>query len=395
MGIERPVPSGTTERAELDAAMAHYRAQQQREVRGSTLVAGVVALVALPLWATFDAIMVPLRAGEFMTARVVAETVVAASWGVLWWRRFGLRWAEPLSLLMVATLTVSIAWMIPRSGDQLEAYALGLSLPIYATAFLLVWRWTMTVVLVVATAVAIAWFSVSAEPGLDAQQVTTVAFYLATASAVTIAGQVYRERKRWQQHVTQTALEGERRRNAVLVEELEQLSREDPLTCVGNRRAWEERLTGAFLRARRSGRPLSVLVCDLDHFKAINDQHGHNVGDAVLRTATALLAERVGPSDFLARLGGDEFAILCPDRSLAAAAELASGVQEGIRGARCADGVAMTCSIGVAELERADKNAHALCHRADGALYKAKVGRDTVRCAEPGASASDRRAGRR
>ena len=128
-----------------------------------------------------------------------------------------------------------------------------------------------------------------------------------------------------------------------------------------------------------------MIVCDLDHFKAVNDRSGHAVGDSVLRTTTAVLAERIRGSDFLARLGGDELAILCPDTSLAAAATLGADIRDGIRTATFAAGVTMTCSIGVAELERDDPNGEVLCHRADGALYDAKTVRDTVRCAEPGA----------
>ncbi|HEX7135055.1 MAG TPA: diguanylate cyclase [Iamia sp.] len=367
-----------------DTDVAEYRAQQRRETRDSTLLAGVVALVALPLWAAFDQVLVPARAGDFLAARLAAEVVIALTGLALWRRRFGTRWAEPLSFLIVASLLASIAWMVPRTGDQLEAYLLGMSLPIYATAFLVVWRWPMTVALTGFTGVALTVSALGVDPALDRRQITTTAFYLGTVSAMTIAAQVYRERKRWQQHVTQTALEAERHRNAVLVEELEQLSREDPLTSVGNRRAWDERLTGEVLRARRSGRPLSVIVVDLDHFKAVNDRSGHAVGDSVLRTTTAVLAERIRGSDFLARLGGDELAILCPDTSLAAAATLGADIRDGIRTAPFADGVTMTCSIGVAELERDDPNGEVLCHRADGALYDAKTVRDTVRCAEPG-----------
>ena len=142
---------------------------------------------------------------------------------------------------------------------------------------------------------------------------------------------------------------------------------------MGNRRAWEERLTGEFLRARRSGRPLSVIVCDLDNFKAVNDGHGHNVGDAVLRMAAGLLLDRVRSSDFVARLGGDEFAVLCPDTSLAAAAQLALEVGDLTRRTGFPAGVAMTCSIGVAELERSDTTTGHLFHRADCALYDAKM----------------------
>jgi diguanylate cyclase (GGDEF)-like protein len=361
-----------------------YRAQQRCDTRDSTLVAVVVGLVALPLWAVFDRVLVPDEAASFLVARLVCEAVLVGFGTALWWRRVGERAAEPLSLLIVLTLTCSIAWMVPRAGDQLEAYVLGLSLPIYATAFLLVWRWRLTVALVGGTALALVATSLTATPGLEGRQVAITAFYLVTAAAMAVVAQVFRDRRRWQQHVTQAALEEERHRNALLVEELEQLSREDPLTAIGNRRAWDERLTGEVLRARRSGRPLSVLICDLDHFKAVNDRFGHSAGDAVLRTTTAVLVGRAPSTDFLARLGGDELAVLCPDTSLAAAAELARDIRDGIRTADFVDGIAMTCSIGVAELERADANAEVLCHRADGALYEAKRVRDAVRCAEPG-----------
>jgi diguanylate cyclase (GGDEF)-like protein len=367
-----------------DAVVAEHRAQQRSDTRDTTLVAGLVALVALPVWVAFDRIMAPSQAGSFLTARVLAEIGVALTCLLLWRRVGGPRWVEPLSFLTVAWIVVSVAWMVPRSGGQLEAYVLGLSLPFYATTFLVTWRWRMSIALSCLTAAAIAGFTLAAPQGLDGQEVTITVFYLATAAAMAVAAQVYRERKRWQQHVTSVALEAERHRNAVLVEELEQLSREDPLTSVGNRRAWDQRLTGEMLRSRRSGRPLAVLICDLDHFKAVNDRCGHKIGDAVLRTTTVVVGASLRDTDFVARLGGDEFAILCPDTSLAVAAELAEDIRDGIRTASFADGVVMTCSIGVAELERGDENAEALCHRADVALYDAKAARDTFRCAEPG-----------
>ncbi|MCU1353980.1 MAG: hypothetical protein JWM05_3189 [Acidimicrobiales bacterium] len=382
--MARHAEAGTEESDALRASMPEYRTRQRREARETTLFAAVLALMALPAWAAFDLILLPDSAGSFLVVRLLSELGVAISCGALWWRRVGERWPEQLSLLTAAMIELAIAWMVPRSGARVEAYVLGLSLPIYATAFLMVWRWIMTVALVACAAVGIAVFSIGAQPGLSGPQITTVAFYLGTASALAIAAQVYRERKRWQQHVTQTALEAERHRNTVLMEELEQLSREDPLTSVGNRRAWDQRLTGELLRARRSNRPLSVLVFDLDHFKTVNDLRGHNLGDTVLRTAAALLVDRVRATDFVARLGGDEFAILCPDTSLATAATLAADIRERTSTTQFPGDVAMTCSIGVAELERADTSIETLYHRADCALYDAKIARDTVRCAEPG-----------
>ncbi len=352
-----------------------HRAQQRAETRTTTLVAGIVALVALPAWAVFDLVMVPDQARSFLGARIGAELAVALLLVALWWRPLGARWPEALSLLTVVALEVSIAWMVPRAGDQLEAYVLGLSLAVYATAFLVVWRWPMTVLLAAATLLALAVSSALADPGLDTRQVTTIAYYLATAFAMAVAAQVYRERRTWQQHLTRSALDGERIRNEVLVKELEQLSREDPLTALGNRRAWDAWLAREVLRSRRAGTPLTVLICDLDNFKDVNDMCGHEVGDAVLRAVSALLADRVRGSDLLARLGGDEFAVLCPETSLAQAADLGADIREAIRRTRLPGGVSMTCSIGAAEVVGGDAP-EGLVRRADEALYRAKVVRD-------------------
>jgi diguanylate cyclase len=382
-GEETGEPTAVADRR---AMAEEFRAQLRNDARDTTFLACLIAAVAWPAWAIYDRVVLPERADEFLAVRIGAQIAIVAACLLVRWRPLADRWPEQLSVLAISVPEIAIAWMIPRAGNEMEGYVLGLSLAIYATAFLLVWRWPMTAVLVVVTGLAIAIFSVGVEPGLRAADVATITFYLVTATALTIVAQVYRERKSWLQHVTRTELEAERRRNEVLVSELDQLTREDPLTSVGNRRAWEERLTGEFLRARRSDVPLSVIVCDFDHFKAVNDAHGHNVGDAVLRIGAGLLSARVRPSDFVARLGGDEFAILCPDTSLKGAAELAADVGERTRSAHWPDGIAMTCSMGVAELDIDDRTTEDLCHRADCALYEAKVARDTMRCAEPGAS---------
>ena len=375
---------GPLDEAARRAMAEEFRAQLCREARSTTLIAGLVAAIAWPAWSIFDRIVLPDT--SFLTVRLVGQVAILLACAALWYRPLGERWPEQLSLLTVAVPEVAIAWMIPRAGSELEGYVLGLSLAFYATAYLLMWRWQMTLLLVAITGAALAGFSAGAEPGLDAADVATITFYLVTAATLAIAAQVYRERKGWQQHVTRTQLEGERRRNEVLVAELDQLTREDPLTSVGNRRAWEERLTGEFLRARRSGRSLSIIVCDFDHFKAINDLHGHNIGDAVLRIGAGVLAARVRPSDFVARLGGDEFAILCPDTAMSGAIDLGAALGECTRSTAFPAGIAMTCSMGVAELDDDDSTTEDLYHRADCALYEAKTARDTLRAAQPGAT---------
>jgi len=99
----------------------------------------------------------------------------------------------------------------------------------------------------------------------------------------------------------------------VLVGELDRLSREDSLTRVANRRAWDEALHRSCAEADRSGAELAVLLLDIDRFKHINDEYGHRRGDEVLQEVAGTLARRARGSDLLARVGGDEFAVLCPN----------------------------------------------------------------------------------
>ena len=372
--------NGTDDDAELRAG---YCEQLRTATRDTTLIAGVVALVAFPAWALFDELVLPERASSFLTIRLVFEVLIAGGWLALWWRRIGGRWPEATSLALVSLPVVAIALMVSRSGDRIEAYLLGMSLPLYASGCLIIWRWRLTLALVGVTAIALAVCSIGADPGLARADVASAAFYLATAAVLAVAAQAYREHTGWQRYVTQAALEAEQRRNEALVAELDQLSREDPLTAVGNRRAWDERLVGEFLRAKRSGRPLSVIVCDVDHFKVINDSHGHAIGDQVLRSGAAVLAGRVRATDFVARLGGDEFGILCPETALAAATRLAGELADRARAGTFPADVALRLSFGVAELAAEDTDVAALVKRADKALYEAKETRDTVRCALP------------
>jgi diguanylate cyclase (GGDEF)-like protein len=137
---------------------------------------------------------------------------------------------------------------------------------------------------------------------------------------------------------------------------------------VANRRAWDDELPMELARAARSGQPLCVALLDLDHFKAYNDQHGHQAGDRLLKAAAAAWQGRLRKTDLLARYGGEEFAVLLPDCGPAAAIEIA----ERLRTAQ-PEG---TCSIGVAAWD-GQEEATGLVARADRALYAAKkAGRD-------------------
>lgn len=148
----------------------------------------------------------------------------------------------------------------------------------------------------------------------------------------------------------------------------------DTLTQLPNRLAYEERSGLEYARARRTRAPLTLAVLDLDHFKRINDEFGHRVGDKVLRHVAELCRRRMRATDLLARFGGEEFVALFPETAAAAAASVCDELRRQIEqatfqyhGLR----VPVTVSIGIAEL-RPDEALDALFERADQALYDAK-----------------------
>lgn len=166
-------------------------------------------------------------------------------------------------------------------------------------------------------------------------------------------------------------------RKAVAGLEVESLT--DALTSLWNRRALDRRLSEEWNRHARNGGAMSLLLIDLDRFKGINDDFGHQAGDDVLVQAAQLIRRTVRISDIVARMGGEEFVVLLPDSDAAAAMAVAEKVRAAFEGAHWAHR-AMTASIGVTSM-RPDKSssAHALISRADHALYAAKAaGRNRV-----------------
>ncbi|MDI3564676.1 GGDEF domain-containing protein [Bradyrhizobium sp. Arg816] len=150
----------------------------------------------------------------------------------------------------------------------------------------------------------------------------------------------------------------------------------DDLTGVANRRHLLQRLSEECARSERSGEPFSLLVIDLDGFKAINDTHGHAAGDACLRHFTLMAQTRLRPGDMLARTGGDEFCVVLPSSTLREAAAIARRVLEVCRqdAAACTTrDIPIAISIGVAEWDRGiGQFPDRLIAHADHALYDAK-----------------------
>jgi len=352
---------------------AAHDEQMRASTRTTALAGGVIILVAWPLWALYDQVAAPEEAGDFLVLRLLVIVPILALWLLLLRKDFGERHAPVLAVLAFGLPQVAIAWMLPRVGPAFEGYLLGFSLVVYGSAFLLVGRLRMTAILM-----AITWASITASfllhPSGDFE-IVTVIFYLGTASLLAFVGRCYKIHLERRELAARLALEREQERTLVLVGELDRLSREDFLTGVANRRMWDESLVRACAESERTGRPLSVLLLDIDHFKEINDRYGHRRGDEVLREVSGCLSRRVRTADLLARVGGDEFAVLCPDTSVDDARRLGGEL------ARLVDELPgepkLAISVGAAA-GAASCTPEQLMVLADRRLYEAKRTRDVA-----------------
>ena len=149
----------------------------------------------------------------------------------------------------------------------------------------------------------------------------------------------------------------------------------DSLTGISNRRYFQNQAEQEVRRARRFARDMTVMMIDIDHFKAINDKHGHATGDAVIQGVVKRALESLRQSDSIGRIGGEEFAVLLPETGLAAAYDVAERLRAHMAAKPIIAGriaVECTVSIGVAQLSAQDGSIDDLLHRADLALYAAK-----------------------
>jgi len=167
-----------------------------------------------------------------------------------------------------------------------------------------------------------------------------------------------------------------------VMEEMTARSETDRLSGLLNRRGFEERAVPALANLRRSGLPGAIVIADLDHFKQVNDQFGHEAGDTVIAGFARILSQAAGTYFVPARLGGEEFVVFMPGVEAAGARLFAESVRQAFSRERLeAIPTQPTASFGVAQIEIEDSLADAI-RRADGALYDAKrEGRDRVRVA--------------
>jgi len=151
----------------------------------------------------------------------------------------------------------------------------------------------------------------------------------------------------------------------------------DQLTGLHNRRYMESHLATLVQDASSRGKPLSLLVCDIDYFKAINDNFGHDVGDDVLREFATRVRKSIRGIDLACRFGGEEFVVVMPDTDMAVAAVVAERIRRRIAGEpfpilKGSGTIEVTISIGIAAIAQADDSPETILRRADQALYRAK-----------------------
>jgi diguanylate cyclase len=194
-------------------------------------------------------------------------------------------------------------------------------------------------------------------PEDDSFQTTTMLITIVVASAIAYAFSIVTNRQR---------------------ELLIRLATKDPLTGAGNRRALENKMADVVATHSRNRSPSTLIILDLDHFKAVNDTHGHAMGDLILKRITEIVNLRIRVTDSLYRIGGEEFVVVLEGQNIEGAAHLAEQLRTLVEANELVPDQSVTISLGVAEIRYKESGSDWL-HRADEALYQAKrAGRNTT-----------------
>jgi diguanylate cyclase len=198
-------------------------------------------------------------------------------------------------------------------------------------------------------------------PEDDSFQTTTMLITIIVASAIAYAFSIVTNRQR---------------------ELLITLATKDPLTGAGNRRALENKMADVVATHRRNRANSTLIILDLDHFKAVNDAHGHAMGDLILKRITEIVNLRIRVTDSLYRIGGEEFVVVLEGQDINGAAHLAEQLRTLVEVNELVPDHSVTISLGVAEIRNKESGSDWL-HRADEALYQAKrAGRNTTSIAK-------------
>jgi diguanylate cyclase (GGDEF)-like protein len=364
--------------ANLEKALKASRSRE-RERNQRLLWAGATALSyaldALFLGLYVLAGTVPAPVFYFFVAGAAAACALTYAAYAIGWnlkvREQNVVWPQTSAAVAVHLTVVALAPQVtfPVLANLFTVFAFGL---IWLSLRASVVMWTLSVI---ATG-AILW-SVGARAGLAASSPFEVALTWVCFSAILgrcLLLSVYANDMR-------ARLAEGRRRLAASLEQIRELVHYDELTKVYNRRTLIERLEQERSRAERTRVPFCVALFDLDHFKAVNDGHGHAAGDEVLKAFAASVRAAMRDSDVFGRYGGEEFLLILNATAPATARVALERIRAGLAAvdwAPIAPGIALTVSVGVAGF-RAGEPVAQLLNRADGGLYEAKrAGRNCV-----------------
>jgi diguanylate cyclase (GGDEF)-like protein len=378
VGDLRPIADGAS-LGELAAAVPGLREELVDRARSAGVLVGIVAALVLPAWTVVDRVAAPGHVTDFLLIRLLLDLPILAGVAVLWRLPLGRRRPERLTFLVLAVTQLEVAWMIPRVDDT-AYYLLGYTVAIYVSGGVLVMRPRWTGRLIALSWAALGLSVLTAPTMMAGAELLSIAIYLGTASTVAILAHVRRYALNNRELAARVRLEHEQERTRVLLARLERLSQEDPLTGLANRRRWDLEVGAVCREVRERGGLVSLVLLDIDHFKHVNDRHGHSGGDEALRTVAGLLRERVRSEDLVARLGGDELAVLMPgadgERALALAEtlrrEAALTAPPGFAPGE------LTVSLGVATASGPAAFPLELIAQADQQLYRAKITRNAV-----------------
>ena len=315
------------------------------------------------------------------------------------WRSLGSKWTAAGALVLV-TLALGVGEGIDRPVlTALAAGALALGLLMLALASRLDTRllfWVMVLGTITVSAGLVfchtaespyvllyAWTSAEAWYLLErrAAVVVTSLGVVASAPAIALAGAGEPDVLSWWLMVAGTLIvlgllaAMLRLRSDGLIERLEQAATHDELTGLLNRRGYQQRLAAELARMHRDGSPLSIVLGDIDSFKSLNDEFGHQRGDEALSAFARVCREQGRGADFAARVGGEEFVVVLPGADAAGALLAAERLRQAVRSSLARpDGRPLTASFGVATCPQDADGADRLLASADRAMYAAKAG---------------------
>lgn len=358
MNDERPAGRA----AQLDAEFRDSRTAALVSVNLNTFWSIAIILLGFGFW---DAYVDSVHWRTAFLFRAVAAAIVIAT-GLFQKLPGQAHWMPLLAKARLLVAVVASAFAASMLDRGYGFGVAGLAIIILAGPYIAIdARDLLRINIAIAIALVPVMFLVSLPPF---DTIGTIVFVLLAVAASTLLGRV---------------IEASHRRAFALERDLHRDARTDPLTGLDNRRALLERGRLELKRARRSGTPFSVILGDFDHFKSINDKYGHEVGDASLTTAAAVLRGALRETDGLGRWGGEEFMAMLPGTDARGAAEVAERMRAAIAKTKFLGlGEGATISLGVATSEEGPDAAmewDLLIKEADQRLYRAKhEGRNRV-----------------